>query len=652
MNKTKLTYAWWSRFAPAKVGVAANSKDAVWKALLSREFFLPADCKPEPETFIPIIPCKKKLEDILSVKYAEEFTTVRENFNATKLWGAVEGDPSRAANAMLMQDVYQDIIKKLDKGKKGNKSKQQVEALLMWRGFSNKLAKHEDCARDLLHLLECNHSASQQTHAETPARRRRCKMPAGTGAASAASSSSQRAGDDGNPFGAEDVFVSVDVQYAYKTDSLRSRRYANKCSAQNLGTAWQAVALEQTLDLDIENCLFNLMLQLLDRLEPEHPAWSGVRETLESCAKSHGHYPAKAQTKRERRQAIVAEGFPRRRAAAASRERRVHCAATESVSVLSMGSCLVLERSGLGVSVAPEGETRSINSSIFLEHCRGYSLGSLASKGEHLSLHFDGLRIDRNVVQPDVTSFCQQCSSWIEAETGFSVSIRSKEHRSFKRLLDQLPGAEELHCPEKLLEKGNCILAALHHLGYQRQAMAMATQTEGPARVFFARRARRTYEQVEACLEITMFPRVPSAELHAGQKFLLHLATDGCPHCVTVETISDDALQVTNGTAVYTVSADDYKRMLLEATDRKYMLAFYLMDKPAEMPNDAEEGRLIIVGCSKLRLAQRTMTSTTSSCVMSNSPCLLRTILSRTTIKKMRASRTWPIVSWILCKTK
>ena len=66
---------------------------------------------------------------------------------------------------------------------------------------------------------------------------------------------------------------------------LRARRYSQGCSCQQLARVWQTYAAPDTVvDLDITNCCFVLLLQVLDKLEPQHPQWPGVRETLRECA--------------------------------------------------------------------------------------------------------------------------------------------------------------------------------------------------------------------------------------------------------------------------------------------------------------------------------------------------------------------------------
>jgi len=63
-------------------------------------------------------------------------------------------------------------------------------------------------------------------------------------------------------------------------------------------------------------------------------------------------------------------------------------------------------------------------------------------KPTHLSLHYDGVRVDLECINRSnmsVSEFCQECSRHIAAVTGFSVRIVPKEHRRLLELLRRLP---------------------------------------------------------------------------------------------------------------------------------------------------------------------------------------------------------------------
>ena len=259
-DKAQVTKTWWTRFAKAKLGY---SKD-MFEELVKENVFLPVDSKSEPENFIPTIPCTKSLEDVLIVGYESEAIVVRERLNARKLWDAVERNAARTANAELLVHFYSHVISRLESGR-GRKSLQHLEKLALWRSFHDKLRKHEDCAGELLDLLEKQLPQTTGQPREQPCTakaketltRRAIRKKSSVAALEASSPGQSTSSSSGvrpaNPFEAGDGFVELDVTYKYKLPCVRTRKYGDSHSVQNLGTAWQAVALADTIDLDIEN---------------------------------------------------------------------------------------------------------------------------------------------------------------------------------------------------------------------------------------------------------------------------------------------------------------------------------------------------------------------------------------------------------------
>ena len=143
---------------------------------------------------------------------------------------------------------------------------------------------------------------------------------------------------------------------------------------------------------------------------------------------------------------------------------------------------------------------------------------------EHLSLHFDGVRVDKKILGADVNAFCESCSTRIKEKTGFQVSIRPKQHPDVFHMLDNIGEHTSVDCPAPLLAIGNCILAALYHLGFGEQALAMEGRHEHPHHVYFQRRKHRTYEQVSQGCDVPMSPRLclDGAEASAVKRVFLY----------------------------------------------------------------------------------------------------------------------------------
>ena len=77
-----------------------------------------------------------------------------------------------------------------------------------------------------------------------------------------------------------------EVSYSYKSNVIRTRKYAPEPSCQNLRHVFLAAVLSHTTDLDIENCCFSLLLQLLDFMKPVQKHWSAMCFILVDCAQN------------------------------------------------------------------------------------------------------------------------------------------------------------------------------------------------------------------------------------------------------------------------------------------------------------------------------------------------------------------------------
>ena len=601
-DKAQVTKTWWTRFAKAKLGY---SKD-MFEELVKENVFLPVDSKSEPENFIPTIPCTKSLEDVLIVGYESEAIVVRERLNARKLWDAVERNAARTANAELLVHFYSHVISRLESGR-GRKSLQHLEKLALWRSFHDKLRKHEDCAGELLDLLEKQLPQTTGQPREQPCTakaketltRRAIRKKSSVAALEASSPGQSTSSSSGvrpaNPFEAGDGFVELDVTYKYKLPCVRTRKYGDSHSVQNLGTAWQAVALADTIDLDIENCSFTLLLQILTKLQPKHECCPAVKETLRLCAKERKHVIENTlklplSEGKLLLQKILNGGSPPQELADNT---FVHELQQASLFCRWVAATMLKDTAWPSLVQMKERPDVSVLT-YFWNIAEDLVLDSWLGKvqplqSKHMSLHFDGIRVDRDIAQPDVKAFCKSCSDAIFEEIDLDVQIRAKERYTFHALLTQVNDSKAVECPEKLREPGNCILAALHHLGLQEQASSMADMTEGPEHTFFLRRRQRRYSQVAEKLKLHIFARLPSGSLKSGQKVLLHLATDGNPHSLAMEVLPGEQVCVTDVNVSYTFPVQHLAHMLSEATDRKYILFFHVNQKPAKNERDAED---------------------------------------------------------------
>ncbi|CAE7768244.1 unnamed protein product [Symbiodinium sp. CCMP2592] len=198
---------------------------------------------------------------------------------------------------------------------------------------------------------------------------------------------------------------------------------------------------------------------------------------------------------------------------------------------------------------------------------------------------------DRKIMGADVSAFCESCSMHIQEKTGFEVCIRPKQPPDMFHMLENIGEHTSVDCPAPLLAAGNCILAALYHLGFGEQALAMEGRREHPHHLYFQRRKHRTYEQVSQGCDVPMSPRfcLDGAEASAvksvfvyrspaGAKILMHIVRDGKPHCVAVEFAGQDKVHVKNGRMGFSVTRASFQTIVDTATYVKPLVFFFLAE--------------------------------------------------------------------------
>ena len=81
--------------------------------------------------------------------------------------------------------------------------------------------------------------------------------------------------------------MSLTVEYYYTPAAgMRTRRQAARAAAQRLPRRMLALTCHQTTDLDISNCMFTLLHQLVQKINVTPAIPSEVLDTLRQCANS------------------------------------------------------------------------------------------------------------------------------------------------------------------------------------------------------------------------------------------------------------------------------------------------------------------------------------------------------------------------------
>jgi hypothetical protein len=89
---------------------------------------------------------------------------------------------------------------------------------------------------------------------------------------------------------------------------------------------------------------------------------------------------------------------------------------------------------------------------------------------DHLSLHFDGMRIKMTDGNFDMEAFCETCAERAAKETGFSVKLVMKHHCTFFTSIKAMVTSNDLveDIDDVLLCPGNCIPNALQYVQHQK----------------------------------------------------------------------------------------------------------------------------------------------------------------------------------------
>ena len=228
------------------------------------------------------------------------------------------------------------------------------------------------------------------------------------------------------------ALLRVRVQYKQHY-GLRTRRYACSFGAQRMSRAELVQICPHTVDLDIHNCAFTLLAQLLDRMRIDSALptfqFTAIREVAQDraavCAamgtsESHGkELLTKAlngsslatvpDTARDTLKRLSDEG------------RALRWLATHVFRQQHAEWCTPTNNRKWPESTALHHLWTMVEDYVL----EAWTTFAMARNPTHLSLHFDGIRIDRNTIT-DPAAFADECSEHIHKTTGYKVTIVEK----------------------------------------------------------------------------------------------------------------------------------------------------------------------------------------------------------------------------------
>lgn len=365
----------------------------------------------------------------------------------------------------------------------------------------------------------------------------------------------------------------------------------------------QSMFLGQTIDIDIKNSIFVCLKQAIDRLEVKHRevVFAGALGTLSALASDRAKFC--------RDEMGVEEVFGK-----AVLHSMVNGGACPEAYKDQPGAQKLRDLSRflrwLSVSLMPKefeviledkqkdkGWAEASCSSTLYFAIEDHILASLlkavqAKQTSHLSLHYDGVRVDKYRVQlsgGDSDHFCRFLEKAILEDTGYEVQLAVKEHLSCLQLVAKAcPDPEKLIQPEDhmLLKVGNCIPCALGAvLGIDLLVGKLTDAGQGDE--YKPPGGVRSYREVAVLAGCTLSPAATWTRGLSTGSWLVHTFLAGKPHCFAIVCEAAGSVQVHNAGACYKVGKEEMLGYIEKCLDKNFMVFLKIND-----PDDSTDGFL------------------------------------------------------------
>ena len=509
----------------------------------------------------PVLAVKRQLSDVIQTDRCDTQVTFPELRNIHRMYQYLAA-PTRAANAEIMSDYLENVKKKTaTRGRKATSVKAAQNDLenqiKKFKTYDEVCKSFNDCELPEVCSPKSRQTAKRVARAE---------------------------------------LEKADVKYSY-TDAveIRSRRFVVGQGAQKCAQRIQYHLLAHTMDLDIKNCCVTLTLQLLDKLDPSPPMpeealsalkqWRQDRATICKDVLKVSNSEGKQIVN-----AIIGGGMPPEKLKDSVFIRHLQRAS----AYLRWLACSVLPKEYKEFLKRDDKPFPSASAFYYmwtavedfiLEHWSVY-LNRL--KPTHLSLHFDGVRVNSDL-RDDCDAFLQECEGHIERNTGFSVQLAKKEHHNVHSCLASLAMKtdEVASVPESLLQDGNCIPCALWHLVDERDGFEKIFSQTSAENNYFLERKLRTYRQCSSMLKVVLHPCYGLPETLEG-KLLLHAEREGQAHCLALQVSQDKShVHVWNGSKKHILTMACFLDAVSGGIDHRTVVFFALKEESRSLEDEA-----------------------------------------------------------------
>lgn len=520
------------------------NKKQLWKELEDKGLLIKAKRKGTRATDVlqPLLDIKHKLQDIIDIKPCDTATLFLESRNMCRL-SQYLAQPTRVVNNDIVMKYLEQCKRKVaTRGRKG------ASAKAVQNDIEERISKFQSYEKVCASFQE---------------------------------------GQNPDAF-AVDTLDSQEFGYKYADGArIRSRRYVVGSGAQKCAQRIQYHLFPHTMDLDIKNCCLKLTLQLVEKTEPSPSMPEDILAVLQEWLQSRDEVckdMLQVSTSEGKKiiNAVLNGGSPPERLKDCTFVRKMQKAS----AYLRWFACSLLAEDYKDLLTRDDKAFPSATAFHYMwTAVEDFVLEQWLEfvkqqRPTHVSLHFDGVRVNRDITEGSVESFLRQSEQHIKANTNFSVDLVCKEHSHTQELIcNAATKTEDLtDLPDLFVQDGNCVPCALWHLCDNTSQFETIFSSDCPENKYMSERKHRTYKQCSALVGQQLQPCLGLPDPLLG-KFVLHAEGKGKGHCVGVSIPegSDEAF-VWNGCRKYTMPVTSFLAAASVGIDRLTVVCFSLTD--------------------------------------------------------------------------
>ena len=471
---------------------------------------------------------------------------------------------ARAINAENLKTYYES---RLPAPKKGRRTLQEEEVFSTNSSLIHKIQDHE--AR-LAAMVQPRRRLTQKQSVEERNQEDRQDVDAGLDSS-------------GRMIKQVEYFCSVKQKY-----SVRARRYGPVGGAQAMSRRLQIPAVgDHTVDLDIQNCCLTLVYQIVQKLRPDPALPEDLGIVFNQVANKRAEFIARLGLQSAEGKEVLNTVFNGGAAPKKLRDNETIKQLQRIALYVRWVACNLLHDDYMSLD---DNKTKTFPAATIMSlmwHAiedrilHVWSEHVLRGRPKHLSLHFDGLRVSRDVIQ-NMDEYIRSCEEAISSKTRFSVKIVAKKHGNLIQLVqDEGTLVNKITTlPDLLKAQGNCIPCSVWHAIPTTKADVVAALQDGGRQenVEAKRTGYRTYRSVAAMVKIDLTSCVGLPPDHV-RNFLLHYEGNGTPHCVSLRfDMTNSVATLINGSDVYKMSLEKFQDAVRAAIDRSSIISYWKRD--------------------------------------------------------------------------